>query len=99
MDTKYPIDPSDWKSCTVDSDCVGGGAAGNNDDDDDEEEYFCLPHMWEYNKQLDSGHGCWSPRSVPVRPPTKCLMDENCNFGVRDNKRPKWPMSKLHRSA
>ena len=52
MDTKFSIDPSDWQSCAVDSDCVG-------DDDDDEEDYFCLPHMWEYNKQIDSGHGCW----------------------------------------
>ena len=64
MDTKYPIDPSDWQSCTVDSDCVGSGGAFDNDDDnvndDDDEEYFCLPHMWEYNKQIDSGHGCWT---------------------------------------
>ena len=54
MDTKFSIDPSDWKSCTVDRDC------GGDDEDDDEEEYFCLPNMWEYNKQIDSGRGCWS---------------------------------------
>ena len=57
MATKYASDPNDWKSCTVDSDCAGGGGGDAEDNDDD---YFCLSHMWEYQKQSNSGRGCWS---------------------------------------